>query len=338
MPKGMRPVSPCTTSTLAISMPSRPATICANVVSWPWPWLWVPVKTVTEPVSAPDPSLPVPAEGARAAAPITFDVPKGLDRLSADMLIPDPTNSTILSFTLIDPKQSTEGIAFGRRLPDLLTSLGWSGPSGEISWVEGAPRGALIGRSIARTNGTDSDHLDAEVVRAFEMRAPFRDGELTIGGEGLVSGKWKISGVPAFEPADGRFAGYRGIALRDAPAPEPAATSDVLADPDSLRELVHEIKTPLNAIIGFAEIIDGQLLGPADRRYRERAGDIVGQARVLLGTIDDLDFAAKIQSGRGDGGARVDLGELFHQLLEALPSGANAEKSTSDSASSMRRF
>src|SRR4029079_9100687 len=36
--------------------------------------------------------------------------------------------------------------------------------------------------------------------------------------------------------------------------------------------------------------------------------------------------------------ARVDLGELFHQLLEALPSGANAEKSTSDSASSMRRF
>ena len=197
------------------------------------------------------------------------------------------------------------------------------GPSGEISWVEGAPRGALIGRSIARTNGTDSDHLDAEVVRAFEMRAPFRDGQLTIGGEGLVSGKWKISGVPAFEPADGRFAGYRGIALRDAPAPEPAATSDVLADPDSLRELVHEIKTPLNAIIGFAEIIDGQLLGPADRRYRERAGDIVGQARVLLGTIDDLDFAAKIQSGRGDG-ARVDLGELLDHAAGSLRELASA--------------
>ena len=39
-------------------------------------------KTVTEPVSAPDPSLPVPAEGAQAAKPITFDVPKGLDRLT----------------------------------------------------------------------------------------------------------------------------------------------------------------------------------------------------------------------------------------------------------------
>jgi hypothetical protein len=215
------------------------------------------------------------------------------------------------------PGGATQGVA-----PALFR---WEcGPSGEISWVEGAPRGALIGRSIARTNGTDSDHLDAEVVRAFEMRAPFRDGQLTIGGEGLVSGKWKISGVPAFEPADGRFAGYRGIALRDAPAPEPAATSDVLADPDSLRELVHEIKTPLNAIIGFAEIIDGQLLGPADRRYRERAGDIVGQARVLLGTIDDLDFAAKIQSGRGAGGARVDLGELLDHAAGSLRELASA--------------
>lgn len=74
-------------------------------------------RTVTEPVSAPDPSLPVPARGARAAAPITFDVPKGLDGLSADMLIPDPTNSTILSFTLIDPKGSLTQISYDYGTP-----------------------------------------------------------------------------------------------------------------------------------------------------------------------------------------------------------------------------
>ena len=149
------------------------------------------------------------------------------------------------------------------------------------------------------------------------MRAPFRDGLLVLGGDGLVSGEWKISGVPAFEPGDGRFAGYRGIALRDLPAAPAPDRSQILSDPDSLRELVHEIKTPLNAIIGFAEIIDGQFLGPADLRYRERAGDIVSQARILLGAIDDLDFAAKVHSAPGEG-RRVDLAELLDRAADSI--------------------
>ena len=196
------------------------------------------------------------------------------------------------------------------------------GPSGEIAWVEGAPRGALIGRSIARSD--NGARVAEEVMRAFAMRAPFRDSVLTVPGDGLVSGEWKISAVPAFDPADGRFRGYRGIALRDLPPPaERSAAPEMLADPDSLRELVHEIKTPLNAIIGFAEIIDGQFLGPADRRYRERASDIVSQAHLLLGAIDDLDFAAKIHSSDG---ARqlVNLGQLVERMTPSLREMAEA--------------
>jgi signal transduction histidine kinase len=97
----------------------------------------------------------------------------------------------------------------------------------------------------------------------------------------------------------------------------------MLADPDSLRELVHEIKTPLNAIIGFAEIIQGQYLGPADRRYRERAGEIVAQAHLLLRAIDDLDFAAKVHSTAG-GTRRVDLGQSLQSAGEALGEAAAA--------------
>ena len=187
-------------------------------------------------------------------------------------------------------------------------------PNGEIAWVEGVPRGPLIGRSIAKPQDEDGDRVDAEVLRAFRVRAPFRDGVLTIGGSGPVSGEWKISGVPAFEPADGRFAGYRGVALRETVAPIAATeqpAEDLIADPDSLRELVHEIKTPLNAIIGFAEIIQGQYLGPADRGYRDRAGEIVRQGRLLLTGIDDLDFAAKIHSAAGSARERVDLAALI---------------------------
>jgi hypothetical protein len=193
------------------------------------------------------------------------------------------------------------------------------GPSGDIAWVEGAPRGALIGRSIARAQ-EDEDRIDEEVVRAFSMRAPFRDAEMTVSGEGLVAGEWKISGLPAFDPTDGRFAGYRGVALRGSSPVEAQDTSpEVLADPDSLRELVHEIKTPLTAIIGFAEIIEGQYLGPADYRYRKRASDIVAQARLLLSAIDDLDFAAKVHSlAAGSGERRVDLARLLDRTGETV--------------------
>ena len=194
------------------------------------------------------------------------------------------------------------------------------GPGGEIAWVEGAPRGALIGRSIARLVEGDGDRIDQDVVRAFAMRAPFRDGLLTVAAAGAVSGDWKISGVPAFEPTDGRFAGYRGVALREVASQEPPAISapELLADPDSLRELVHEIKTPLNAIIGFAEIIEGQYLGPADRGYRERAHEIVRQARLLLTAIDDLDFAAKVRSSAVASGDRVDLVALLDREAREL--------------------
>ena len=203
------------------------------------------------------------------------------------------------------------------------------GPNGEIAWVDGAPRGAFIGRSIARAQDRDGDRISAELARAFAMRAPFRDASLAVAGEGVVAGDWKLSGVPAFEPTDGRFAGYRGIALRDVPAPAESAElpGPELPDPDSLRELVHEIKTPLNAIIGFAEIIDGQFLGPADRGYRERAADIVAQAHLLLGAIDDLDFAAKVHSSDAAAAARrVDLAELLSGAAGSLKELADARE------------
>jgi hypothetical protein len=62
-------------------------------------------RPVTENVSAPSASAAIPAQGAAAAAPITFTVPRGVSVLDADMRWPDPTNSdnNILTFILTDP-------------------------------------------------------------------------------------------------------------------------------------------------------------------------------------------------------------------------------------------
>jgi hypothetical protein len=196
-------------------------------------------------------------------------------------------------------------------------------PSGEIGWVDGIPRGAVIGRSLAAGG---EDGFDPRVERAFSLRAPFREAPLVLARDGPLAGEWRVSGVPAFEPADGRFAGYSGIAVRSQAVRLPAATPEPaeLPDHDSVRELVHEIKTPLNAIMGFAEIIERQYLGPADHRYRTRAGEIMAQARVLLEAIDDLDFAAKLQAAGAEAGASADLATIAGELEEAMTAAATA--------------
>ena len=197
------------------------------------------------------------------------------------------------------------------------------GAGGEIEWVEGAPRGPLIGRSIA--NADADEGVDECVEQAFVIRAPFRDCLLALGDDGLMAGEWQISGAPAFAAGDGRFIGYRGIARREQPEPEPLPPlidGRLPSGNDALREMIHEIKTPLNAIIGFAEIIDGQYFGPAHRRYRERAAEIVTNARSLLEAAEDLDFVARLQSARASASEGTDFATFFPPFAESLLAGA----------------
>jgi signal transduction histidine kinase len=182
------------------------------------------------------------------------------------------------------------------------------GPDGIILWVHGAPRGPLVGQSIAAIAERGGFGVDGQAAGAFEKRSPFRDARFSVPGEGAAAGDWRISGVPFFEPNRGHFLGYRGSARR--PRLDEVARSaaeqgaggvfGTKLPADSLRQLIHELRTPLNAIIGFAEMIDGQYMGPAADQYRTRAADIMEQARRLLTAVDDLDTAARIETSRLD--------------------------------------
>lgn len=173
---------------------------------------------------------------------------------------------------------------------------------GVLRWVEGVGRSAVIGLSLDSQNGAAADiaegpRVDGVAAGAFRRRAGFANARLAIAGESDASGDWLISAIPVFDSANGRFTGYRGTARRprvDERA-EPVR-APVTLPADSLRQLVHELRTPTNAIAGFAEMIETQMLGPVSDPYRDRAQIIRAQARELLGAIDDLDLAARIDS------------------------------------------
>ncbi|MCP8889858.1 sensor histidine kinase [Sphingomonas faeni] len=170
---------------------------------------------------------------------------------------------------------------------------------GIIRMVDGVARSALVGVSLAYAAQQGEAHLDGVAAGAFRRRSRFSDARLEVGGLSDAFGSWRLSGVPAFEHASGRFIGFRGTARRPRrdetahPGRVPVRPSSPVAD--SLRQLVHELRTPTNAIAGFAELIETQLLGPVSPTYRDRASAIRTQAGDLLAAIDDLDTAARIE-------------------------------------------
>lgn len=206
-----------------------------------------------------------------------------------------------------------------------------TGVDGVICWVQGAPRGPVIGETIA-VAARQTDHgVDGHAAGAYRSRTPFRDARLTIAGEGAAAGEWRISAVPFFDPKDGRFSGYRGTARRpradetaNAMSGSPDSRGNTPAMNDSLRHLVHELRTPLNAIIGFSEMIDGQMRGPAATAYRGRAQEILEQSRKLLSAVEDLDLVAQARPAAPIAGpGAVDAAEILtrlHANFEAVAS------------------
>ncbi|HVV26684.1 MAG TPA: PAS domain-containing sensor histidine kinase [Rhizomicrobium sp.] len=65
-----------------------------------------------------------------------------------------------------------------------------------------------------------------------------------------------------------------------------------------LAAMSHELKTPLNAVLGFSEIIRDQVLGPVGNpAYREYADDIHNSGARLLSIINDVLDVSRLEGG-----------------------------------------
>jgi His Kinase A (phospho-acceptor) domain len=205
---------------------------------------------------------------------------------------------------------------------------------GTIIWVEGAPRGALIGVGIAEPAFEEGPGPDAYGAAAFRQRMPLENARMHLCGGLIVAGDWRINASPFFDPVSGRFQGYRGLFRRPTLAENPQIDLHETQKNDQLQQLVHELRTPLGAIIGFSEIIEQQLFGPVSSEYRTLAQNILNDAERLLAGFDDLAMAAKIESGRfvADQGITecgwlaMRLADRLHGLSETLSVTLNLAK------------
>lgn len=157
---------------------------------------------------------------------------------------------------------------------------------GRIDWAEGTVAPMVVGAILPPAREAAKRH-----------RQPLRHVELHWEGAPMVTGDWIVDAAPRFTDPGGRFYGYAGRFRRPAPAATVVDRPQTDRSADLMRQLLHELKTPVNAIQGFAEVIQQQLFGPTPHEYRALAATIAGDAARMLAGFDELDRLAKLESG-----------------------------------------
>ncbi|MFN3430005.1 MAG: ATP-binding protein, partial [Candidatus Sericytochromatia bacterium] len=146
-------------------------------------------------------------------------------------------------------------------------------------------------RGLARYLASGEAHI---LGRRLEMPAVRRDGsefpvELTIT-------RIPLPGPPAFT---GTMRDITDRREAEAQRQELAALkqSDQLKD-QFLSILSHELRTPINAIMGFGSILDDEVAGQLTEQQHRYVRKLLSGADVLLNLVDDLLDMSRIQAGK----------------------------------------
>lgn len=171
--------------------------------------------------------------------------------------------------------------------------------AGQIVWSDPSAAPMVIGMRLAGPEGSSGLTGTRALEEALRCHQPLRAIPASIAGAPAITGKWQIDATPWFDPLSGRHLGWRGRMRRPAAAAAaPAALTPAHdGEADRIRQLLHELRTPVNAIQGFAEVIQQQLFGPTPHEYRALASAIVGDAARMLSAFEELERLAKLDSG-----------------------------------------
>ncbi|MEI6559582.1 MAG: PAS domain S-box protein [Rhodospirillaceae bacterium] len=107
--------------------------------------------------------------------------------------------------------------------------------------------------------------------------------------------------LPMIEDITARKLAEERLARSEAEAQAAKTSADLAnrAKSEFLATMSHELRSPLNAILGFAEILGMEMFGAlGSPRYLGYAKDIHDSGRLLLSVIDDILDLSKIEAGK----------------------------------------
>ena len=90
------------------------------------------------------------------------------------------------------------------------------------------------------------------------------------------------------------------VALQEAAVQRQALEGVAQARSDFIARVSHELRTPLNGILGFAQLMGGDVQQPLAGAQAERLGVILQSGRHLLGVVNELLEISRIEAGQLD--------------------------------------
>ena len=181
--------------------------------------------------------------------------------------------------------------------------------SGKVLRAEGSAAPMLVGLRLTAPRSEGLVQFDHDVAMKLRRRLPLHAERVSISAAPDVSGEWRMDAAPLFASETGDFSGYAARLYRPN---RPAGFENIATQGDAMRQVLHELRTPVNAIQGFAEIIQQQIFGPVPHEYRAHAATIAGDAATLLAGFDEVDRLVKLENGA------MELDEGTSDFSEAL--------------------
>jgi two-component system, cell cycle sensor histidine kinase PleC len=108
-------------------------------------------------------------------------------------------------------------------------------------------------------------------------------------------------------------------ARKEAESSAQSAMAASRAKTEFLANMSHELHTPLSSIIGFAEMMEREVLGPMPVSYREYAKNIVESGRQLLGVVNDVLDMSQIENGKYQlAESEIDISETLTGIFRVV--------------------